>query len=160
MKKLALLVLVCGLTACASNSPYNPFICNKESDTLMQNTLSTKYIDPAVITGGLYIGTVQANASTFLINADIFNMITKATDKIQADDVLIVNTDIDACNQTQYLYAKYLISQVAAKGIKTDRVLFVDKKTNQLLKADKSMTITMDFVIVKRSQLNIDSDLF
>lgn len=166
MKKL-LLILLAGtatacVTSCASDNPYNPFVCKSVSNTVMfdpmRDTLSTTKIDRSYIDNGENLGAIKVDTTAFKVDANYLNIINVATNKLaESDKVLVVDTNIDACNSVQYAYAKLLVTTLVKKGLKTDRILFVDAKTDELLRSEsggKVASVSMDFVIVDKNILN------
>lgn len=165
MKKL-LLILLTGtatacVTSCLSDNQLNPFVCKTENGvgySPMQSVLYATKIDSSYIESGENLGTIKVDATAFKVDANYLNIINVATNKLtESDKVLVVYTNIDACNSVQYAYAKLLVTTLVKKGLKTDRVLFVDAKTNELLRSESSgkvASVSMSFVIVNKKTLN------
>lgn len=152
---LSLMVLATTLlTGCSTENPYNPFVCESQPrDELMLNSLQAQKINPEAIATGVNLGSVQVSASTFTVNTQFLNIVNIAVSKLGTHDILVVYTDIDACNQMQYLYAKFILTQVISHGLKTNKLIFVDKKSNDILQDGKEATINFEFIVVDKTKL-------
>lgn len=163
-KSLLILFGTLAMVGCANSGLPNPFICETESQTALKaevnaapNTFDRKKLNYAV-----HIGDVQVSANNFATNADFNGLLATALSRADLPNaVVVIDTSVNACNPIQDAYIKYIISQVKAYGIKTDKVVFVDAANGRLLKADsKVATIDFGFYVLPREDVYGKEDSF